>query len=152
MDLTQGHHDIVMPSHEELQAAEKDLNHILMIKAYLAGIGLLRDTLEASDCTSQLCRWVLENCGPENTAAIASLIGEAIEEDATYSKAPIDIRNNRLWAVKVGAPSFTIRFLSAPDNLLGWATQCLGTSSTTVPRAHQRDARVCGGNQQGISG
>ncbi|KAL2021370.1 hypothetical protein VTK56DRAFT_7235 [Thermocarpiscus australiensis] len=98
--LTGGHHQIVMPSHEELHGAEKDLNQVLMIKAYLGGIQALRETLEAANCTSQLCRWALEKCGHENTAPICDLIGETIEQDATYSKAPIDIRNNRLWAVK----------------------------------------------------
>ena len=99
--LIEGHHQIVMPSHEELQQAEKDLNHILMIKAYLGGIQSVQETLEVANCTSQLCKWVLERCGPENTAQVNALLGDAIEPDATWSKAPIDIRNNRLWAVKV---------------------------------------------------
>lgn len=99
--MIQGRHQIVMASHEELQGAEKDLNHILMIKAYLEGIQALRETLEAGDCRSELCKWVLERCRREHTDPIAALLGSTIEEDATYSKAPIDIRNNRLWAIKV---------------------------------------------------
>ncbi|KAL2135001.1 hypothetical protein VTI74DRAFT_10136 [Chaetomium olivicolor] len=98
--LIQGRHQIAMPSHEELQSAERDLNNILMIKAYLAGIQAIHDALEVADCTSQLCRWVLEQCGEQNTAPVGRLIEEAIEQDAIYSKVPIDIRNNRLWAVK----------------------------------------------------
>ncbi|KAK4132768.1 hypothetical protein BT67DRAFT_443453 [Trichocladium antarcticum] len=98
--LIEGHHQIVMPNHEELQEAEKDLNHILMIKAYLGGIRSIQETLEVADCTSKLCKWVLERCGPENTAQINALLEGAIEQDATWSKAPIDIRNNRLWAFK----------------------------------------------------
>ncbi|GAB1310683.1 MutS protein msh4 [Madurella fahalii] len=98
--MVQGQHQIVMPSHEELQAAEKDLNHILMIKAFLGGVQILREVLEVADCASQSCKWVLEQCGPENTANISALIAETIEQDAIYSKAPIDIRNNRMWAVK----------------------------------------------------
>lgn len=101
MALIQGHHQIVMASHEELQHAEKDLNHILMIKAYLGGIEAIRETLEVADCTSQLCKQVLQKCGAGNTAPVIALLENAIEQDAVYSKAPIDIKNNRLWAVKV---------------------------------------------------
>lgn len=102
--LVQGRHQISMPSHEELQRAEKDLNHILMVKAYLGGVQSIQETLEAAGCTSKLCNWVLEKCRRENTAPIARFIEQAIEQDAIYSKAPIDIRNNRMWAVKVCCP------------------------------------------------
>ncbi|KAH6854069.1 muts domain V-domain-containing protein [Chaetomium sp. MPI-CAGE-AT-0009] len=98
--LIQGRHQISMPSHEELQGAEKDLNHLLMVKAYLGGVQSVQETLEAAGCTSKLCNWVLQKCRQENTAPIASFIEESIEQDAIYSKAPIDIRNNRMWAVK----------------------------------------------------
>ncbi|KAK4239418.1 hypothetical protein C8A03DRAFT_42962 [Achaetomium macrosporum] len=98
--LFEGHHQLAMSSHEELQRAEKDLNHILMIKAYLGGVNAIRQTLEVSNCTSDLCKWVLEKCALENTAPIAELIERTVEEGATYSKAPIDVRNNRLWALK----------------------------------------------------
>ncbi|KAK4156649.1 muts domain V-domain-containing protein [Chaetomidium leptoderma] len=98
--LIQGRHQIAMPNHEELQGAERDLNHILMVKSYLGGIQAVHETLEAAGCTSRLCKWALGKCGQENIAPVAGLIEGAIEQDAIYSKAPIDIRNNRLWAVK----------------------------------------------------
>ncbi|KAK4098573.1 hypothetical protein N658DRAFT_454814, partial [Parathielavia hyrcaniae] len=98
--LIQGRHQLAMPSHGELQGAEKDLNHTLMLKAYLGGVQALQETLEAGSCASELCKWVLEKCGRENTAPIVGVIDEGIEQDAIYSKAPIDIRNNRLWAIK----------------------------------------------------
>ncbi|KAK4129092.1 hypothetical protein N657DRAFT_686488 [Parathielavia appendiculata] len=98
--LIQGRHQLAMPSHGELQGAEKDLSHILMLKAYLRGVQAIQETLEAGSCTSELCKWVLEKCGRENTAPMVGVIDEGIESDAIYSKAPIDIRNNRLWAIK----------------------------------------------------
>ncbi|AEO53737.1 hypothetical protein MYCTH_2114650 [Thermothelomyces thermophilus ATCC 42464] len=110
--LVQGHHQIIMPSHDELLGAEKDVNRILMIKAYLTGVQAIRETLEAAGCTSQLCKWVLERCQPENTAPIDRLISEGIEPGAVYSKAPIDIRNNRMWA-----------FRAEPNSILDGARQ-----------------------------
>jgi DNA mismatch repair protein MSH4 len=99
--LFQGHHQIVMSSHEDLQRAEKDVNHILMIKAYLGGVKAIRQTLEASNCTSDLFKWVLEKCASESISDVDELIADTVEEGATYSKSPIDIRNNRLWTIRV---------------------------------------------------
>ncbi|KAK4144828.1 uncharacterized protein C8A04DRAFT_36202 [Dichotomopilus funicola] len=100
ISMVQGRHQFIIPSHEELRGAEKDLNQILMIKAYLGGLQAVRETLEVGACTSELCQWVLERLQASNTVSLSNLIAEAIEQDAVYSKAPIDIRNNRLWAIK----------------------------------------------------
>jgi hypothetical protein len=145
-----------MPSHEELQSAEKDLNHILMVKAYLGGVQAIHETLEVAGCTSQLCKWVLERCRRENTAPIASLIEETIEQDAIYSKAPIDIRNNRMWAIKVGASPkplalpcllmiFTRRLNPTASSRV--LVRCTGTVQTTCTSMWKRLAerfKVCG--------
>ena len=140
-----------MPSHEELQGAERDLNHVLMIKAYLGGIQAIRETLEAADCTSQLLRWVLEKCGQGSTAPIVGLIQGAIEQDAVFSKAPIDTRNNRLWAIKVSASSEIMPFSYADDsNRLVRAQQRSGGISPDVPGPHERDAPVRGRAQQDV--
>lgn len=90
-----------MADHEELRGAEQNLNQLLMIKAYLGGVQAVQETLEAANCRSKLCQWVLETCGPEKMVPVAHLLAEAIEPDAIYSKAPIDVRNNRLWALRV---------------------------------------------------
>jgi hypothetical protein len=141
-----------MPSHEELQGAERDLNHVLMIKAYLGGIQTIRETLEAADCTSQLFKWVLEKCGQGNIAPIVGLIQEAVEQDAVFSKAPIDTRNNRLWAIKVSVLSETFSAFSYADNThLVRAQQRSGRVSPDVPGSHERDAQVRGGAQQDVS-
>ncbi len=100
--LIQGRHQIIMADHEELRGAEQNLNQLLMIKAYLGGVQAVQETLEAANCRSKLCQWVLETCGPEKMVPVAHLLAEAIEPDAIYSKAPIDVRNNRLWALRVG--------------------------------------------------
>jgi hypothetical protein len=139
-----------MPSHEELQGAERDLNHVLMIKAYLGGIQAIRETLEAADCTSQLLRWVLEKCGHGSTAPIVGLIQEAIEQDAVFSKAPIDTRNNRLWAIKVSVLSKIIPCSHADDTHLVRAQQRSGGVSPDVSGPHERDAPVRGRTQQDV--
>ncbi|KAK3362382.1 muts domain V-domain-containing protein [Lasiosphaeria hispida] len=103
--ISEGRHQIVLPSHEELHNAEKDLTSILMLKEYLGGVKKLHYTLKSAECTSALCDWVRQECSPDNVRPIDDVVINNIEKDAIYSKSPIDIRNNRLWAIKAGANS-----------------------------------------------
>jgi DNA mismatch repair protein MSH4 len=142
-----------MANHEELKDAEKDLNQVLMIKAYLGGIRVVQETLEVTDCTSKLCKWVLERCRPEHTAPVFGLIEEAIEQDAIYSKAPIDVRNNRLWAVKVSASKFVLprplltAFFRSLNLMECWralasCTEIAQTSCTNMSKSSARHFKV----------
>ncbi|KAK0731014.1 muts domain V-domain-containing protein [Lasiosphaeris hirsuta] len=103
--IFEGHHQIVLPSHEELYNAERDLTYILMLKEYLGGIRKLHDTLRSAECTSTLCDRVRRQCSPDTLRPIEDIIMNNIEKDALYSKSPIDIRNNRLWAINAAADS-----------------------------------------------
>jgi hypothetical protein len=47
--LIEGRYQFIVPSHQELKAAESELNQILMIKAYLAGVEAVREVLEAAE-------------------------------------------------------------------------------------------------------
>lgn len=98
---SEGYHQVLLPSHEELLKAEKDLNGLLMLKQYLAGIRDLHNALESADCRSNLLVWIRQKLSPEHLGPVIRLVEENLEEDATFSKSPIDIRNNRLWAIKV---------------------------------------------------
>ncbi|KAK3335859.1 muts domain V-domain-containing protein [Cercophora scortea] len=95
----------LLPNHDELSIAERELNYVLMLKLYLRGVNALYKTLEAAGCNSDICDWVKRRCAPERLARVQRIIESGIEEDATYSSAPIDIRNNRLWAIKAGSNS-----------------------------------------------
>ncbi|KAL2271389.1 hypothetical protein VTJ83DRAFT_760 [Remersonia thermophila] len=110
MDLIEGYHQFIAPSHKELKDAETDLNQILMIKAYLGGVEAVREALEGAACTEKLFQWALDTCSQENLAPIISLIASSMELDAIYSKAPVDIRNNRLWAFKAEPKSVLEEF------------------------------------------
>ncbi|KAK1829994.1 hypothetical protein QBC39DRAFT_310097 [Podospora conica] len=98
--LSEGHHHLPLPSHQELQSAEQELNNILSLKQYLVGIGAIHDALASAECRSRLCSRARFECSNESIGLINGLIEANIEKDAVYSKAPIDVRNNRLWAIK----------------------------------------------------
>ncbi|KAK3694427.1 muts domain V-domain-containing protein [Podospora appendiculata] len=95
----------LLPNHDELSIAERELNYVLMLKLYLRGVNALYKTLEAAKCNSLICTWVQRRCAPKRLSLVQSIIEDGIEEDATYSSAPVDIRNNRLWAIKAGSNS-----------------------------------------------
>jgi DNA mismatch repair protein MSH4 len=41
-------------------------------------------------------------CAPENLTAVTRLINDIINEDVTYEAKPLQLRNQRVYAVKVG--------------------------------------------------
>lgn len=45
---------------------------------------------------------VSQLCAPENVSPIQNLIDEVINEDTTYAKKPLELRNQRTYAVKSG--------------------------------------------------
>ena len=92
---------VVLPCHDDLQAAESDLNHLLMLKEFLEGVVALHKILAAESCSSTLVRWLGEQLSPEKLREARSVIQVGINEDAGFSSKPIDTRNNRIWAIRV---------------------------------------------------
>lgn len=87
--------------HVLLSRAEGDVNNILMLKAYLLGVEKLHEVINAAGCTSRLLRWIKDRFSQEHIESIKTAIEEMIADDVSYSNKPIDLRNNRIWAVKV---------------------------------------------------
>ncbi|KAK4226819.1 hypothetical protein QBC38DRAFT_418279, partial [Podospora fimiseda] len=119
---------IIFATHDELYGAERDLNHILMIKAYLKGVKSLHETLDAAGCKSWFCERAKRKSGPRYTTPVLNQIRKGIYEDASFSNRPVDIKNNRLWAVK-----------SAPDNCnLRLARNSYKFRTNEMKRYHER--------------
>jgi hypothetical protein len=66
--------------------------------------------LLSTDVGSALPYKCSQLCAPENYSRIAKLITDTLSEDATYSTQPIELRNQRVYAIKVtaigGIPGF----------------------------------------------
>jgi hypothetical protein len=43
----------------------------------------------------------MQLCAPENYSRIAQLIADTLNEDVTYSTKPIELRSQRVYAIKV---------------------------------------------------
>lgn len=66
--------------------------------------------LLSADVGSALPYKCSQLCAPENYSRVAELITDTLNEDVAYSTQPIELRNQRVYAVKVitigGTPSF----------------------------------------------
>ncbi|KAK4085152.1 uncharacterized protein Triagg1_142 [Trichoderma aggressivum f. europaeum] len=83
-----------------VSAVEEQLTQILMIKSFLESIPDLYRALHPA--TSDLLVKIRNLCQPETTVPILLNIKRVIEPDVTYMKSPLDLRNQRAFAVKSG--------------------------------------------------
>ncbi|KAL7911829.1 muts domain V domain-containing protein [Trichoderma velutinum] len=81
-------------------AVEEQLTHILMIKSFLESVPDLYRALHPAK--SDLLVKIRNLCRPETTLPILLNIKRVIESDVTYMKSPLDLRNQRAFAVKSG--------------------------------------------------
>ncbi|KAG9718799.1 hypothetical protein KCU73_g14982, partial [Aureobasidium melanogenum] len=69
---------IIIPTKPSLQSSEQSVNQSVMLKE------------------------IRRNCTPSNIDPIKELIDEFVNEDITYAKQPLELRNQRTYAVKSG--------------------------------------------------
>ncbi|UKZ66454.1 uncharacterized protein TrAtP1_007628 [Trichoderma atroviride] len=83
-----------------ITAAEEQITHILMVKSFLESVPDIYRALYPAK--SDLLVKIRTICCPETTVPILRMIKEVIEADVTYMKSPLDLRNQRTFAVKSG--------------------------------------------------
>jgi DNA mismatch repair protein MSH4 len=91
---------IVTPSKPTLQTTEQSINHIIMLKHFVGSVKPIYEALTGTG--SSMLNNIRELCAPENIAPIQELIDHVINEDTTYAKQPLELRNQRVYAVKSG--------------------------------------------------
>jgi DNA mismatch repair protein MSH4 len=82
-----------------IQSAEQSINNILMLKSFVQAVGPLYEAL--SNARSKLLIDIRQLCHPRNIEPTLKIIAEGINDDVTFQKAPLDLRNQRTYAVKV---------------------------------------------------
>ncbi|KAL7960411.1 muts domain V domain-containing protein [Trichoderma compactum] len=83
-----------------VSVVEEQLTQILMIKSFLESVPDLYRALHPAK--SDLLVKIRNLCRPETTVPILLNIKRVIEPDVTYMKSPLDLRNQRAFAVKSG--------------------------------------------------
>ncbi|KAI9832411.1 MAG: hypothetical protein M1819_004400 [Sarea resinae] len=79
---------------------EQSVNNVIMLKHF---VGCVPSVFEAlTGATSELLVSIRELCAPEKIEQASELINDVINEDVTYASQPLDLRNQRTYAVKSG--------------------------------------------------
>ncbi|KAI0841909.1 DNA mismatch repair protein-like protein MutS [Hypoxylon sp. FL0890] len=91
---------VIVPNQASIQVSEQAINNILGVKAFITAVPSLYEAL-ATARTDLLIR-IREICRPELTQPVTDLIAATINEDVTAMKSPLDMRNQRTYAVKSG--------------------------------------------------
>lgn len=82
-----------------MQYAEQSINNILMLKSFVQCIPSFYEALIGA--TSTLLTTIQDNCRPQSVNVTLTLIEEVINADVTFQRTPLDLRNQRTYAVKV---------------------------------------------------
>ncbi|KAI4663714.1 uncharacterized protein J4E78_004132 [Alternaria triticimaculans] len=91
---------IVTPSKTTLQTTEQSINHVIMLKQFVNSVSPVFEALTGS--ASVMLNNIREICAPGNVAPVQELIDRVINEDTTYARQPLELRNQRTYAVKSG--------------------------------------------------
>ncbi|KAM0350185.1 hypothetical protein ACHAPU_003350 [Fusarium lateritium] len=91
---------IIVPTNVDVQQVEEQINQVLMIKSFLESIPELYAVL--GPARSDLIVKIRDLCRPEITSRSLNKIRQTIEDDVTYMKSALDLRNQRTFAVKAG--------------------------------------------------
>ncbi|CAI9635124.1 unnamed protein product [Alternaria burnsii] len=91
---------IITPSKPTLQTTEQSINHIIMLKQFINSVRPVFEALTGTQ--SVMLNNIREICAPENVAPVQELIDHVINEDTTYARQPLELRNQRTYAIKSG--------------------------------------------------
>ena len=91
---------ILIPSQPSLKDTEQAVNNVIMLKQFVM---LIRPVFEAlTGARSTMLQEIRDLCSTENIDPVHDLINEALNEDTTYASQPLDLRNQRTYAVRSG--------------------------------------------------
>ncbi|KAF2863252.1 hypothetical protein K470DRAFT_211378 [Piedraia hortae CBS 480.64] len=91
---------ILAPAQEDLSGIEQTINNVIMLKQFVGLIEPLREGL--ANARSSMLQEIATLCAPENVEPVQVLIAEVLNDDVTYARQPLDLRNQRTYAVKSG--------------------------------------------------
>ncbi|KAI9739771.1 MAG: MutS protein msh4 [Cirrosporium novae-zelandiae] len=92
---------VIVPTKATVQYAEQSINNVIMLKQYVESIRPIYEALTGA--MSGLLKEIRELCAPSRIEEVEELITNTINEETTYQSKPLDLRNQRTYAVKAGA-------------------------------------------------
>jgi len=90
----------LVPVQPTLADTEHAVNNVIMLKQF---VNLVRPVFEAlTGARCSMLQAIRELCASENVEPVQALINDTINEDTAYANKPLDLRNQRTYAVKSG--------------------------------------------------
>ncbi|CAK7267954.1 MutS protein msh4 [Sporothrix epigloea] len=89
---------VILPKDGSVYESEQAINHILKLKAFLAAIPDVFESL--SDARCDLLKEIRRNCQSERADGIMGMISDTIDPNAEYATKPLELRNQRVHTVK----------------------------------------------------
>ncbi|KAG8525334.1 uncharacterized protein KY384_008978 [Bacidia gigantensis] len=93
-----------IPKNPTVEYFEQQINDVIMLKQFVKSIPLIREAIGTVE--SDLLKSILDLFSPHAIADVEALIDNTINEDITYQSQPLDLRNQRTYAVKSGVNGF----------------------------------------------
>ncbi|QKX54560.1 uncharacterized protein TRUGW13939_01647 [Talaromyces rugulosus] len=94
---------ILNPVKLSINYVEQSVNHVIMLKSYVYSISAVYEALTGTE--SALFLKIRDMCAPSIYRQIKEAIDGTINEDVTYQSRPLDLRNQRTYAIKTGVNS-----------------------------------------------
>ncbi|KAK5624694.1 hypothetical protein RRF57_000410 [Xylaria bambusicola] len=94
---------VIVPQQSSMSATEFAIDLVLRVKAFVIAIPQLREALATA--RTDLLKRIYSLCGVGVTQVVMNIITDTINDDVIAMKAPIDVRNQRTYAVKSGVHS-----------------------------------------------
>ncbi|KAI9814768.1 MAG: MutS protein msh4 [Pycnora praestabilis] len=89
---------IIIPTKASVQNTEQAINNVVILKQFVISINLVFEALTGASC--HLFVMVRELCAPEKIEGIQQRINDVINDDITFSSQPLELRNQRTYAVR----------------------------------------------------
>ncbi|KAF2280678.1 uncharacterized protein EI97DRAFT_367992 [Westerdykella ornata] len=91
---------IVIPTKPTIHTTEQSINQVIMLKHFVNSVSPVYEALTGA--RSDMLSNIRELCAPINVRPVQELIDSVINEDTTFAKQPLELRNQRTYAVKSG--------------------------------------------------
>ena len=91
---------IVLEVKTPMACVEDSINKVIMLKHYIQSIRPLFEALASA--RGELLVGIRTNCGSQELNELVRIINDTINEDTQYCKSPLELRNQRTYAVKSG--------------------------------------------------
>ncbi|KAK9369082.1 muts domain V-domain-containing protein [Lipomyces kononenkoae] len=91
---------ISIPTKPSIKFSEQRINDIILLKQSVSCIPPIAMAL--SSCRSDLLLAIRELCAHESIEVLRKLVDDCINEDCQWAKTPVELRNQRCFAVKHG--------------------------------------------------